>query len=58
LLQSASRLNFGVPVLVSQREIPQINNASDAKKSEDDIQSHLNAARALLDSDPDFINSE
>lgn len=38
--------------------IPQINNAAEATKSENDIQSHLNDARALLDADPDYISDE
>jgi hypothetical protein len=43
---------------LAQREIPLINDAASAKKSLDDIQSHLNDARTLLDADPDFTSGE
>lgn len=44
--------------LLAQREIPTINNADEATKILNDVQSHLSDARALLDSDPDFIEAE
>jgi hypothetical protein len=57
-LSFAATRSWASLYLLAQREIPQINNADEAKKSEDDIQSHLNDARALLDSDPDYISDE
>jgi len=57
-LSYAATRSWASLYLLAQREIPQINNADDAKKTLNDIQSHLNDARALLDNDPDFIAAE
>ena len=57
-LSYAATRSWASLFLLAQREVPQINNAAEATKTQDDIQSHLNDARALLDSDPDFISDE
>ena len=44
--------------LLAGAEVPNINSAAEAKKTHDDIQSLLSAARALLDKDSDLLNAE
>jgi hypothetical protein len=57
-------LNFGASkpwvtlYLTAQNEIPEINSAADAAAKENDIQSHLYDARALLTQDYSFTNDE
>lgn len=43
---------------VAEAEIPRINNADDAKRIHDDVQSHLDDANTLLNADPDFTADE
>jgi len=44
--------------LLAEAEVPTINTQQDVQKIHDDIQSHLSAARSLLNADSDFIQDE